>query len=623
LRHLVVGTAGHIDHGKSALVRALTGIDPDRLREEKERGITIDLGFADLALDGGRIVSFVDVPGHERFVRHMVAGATGVDAVLLVVAADQGVQPQTREHLAICSLLAVRAGVLALSKCDLVDPELCEVASLELREAVAGTFLAAAPLIPVSARTGAGLADLVAALARLFADVPPRPDDGVVRLPVDRSFVLRGFGTVVTGTLVSGRLAEGDEVEVLPGGRRARVRGLQTHGTRLPLAVAGQRTAANLQGLERGDVPRGSTLTTPGALAPTRRAWARVALLPEAERALVRGGPVRFHHGTAERAARLRVVGTFGPGDVAAELRFAEDTVLAPGDRFILRRPRPVDTAGGGTVVDAHPPHERRPGLEPFQAAALDPERALGLRLQRAALAGVEAATLCRELGWSAEQLRGHLAPLAGTRRAVNGGPRWFDGWAWDDLARRAAQATRAFHAASPLQPGISRETLRQALAPRMPQESWRAMLAALVAEGHLRAEGELVCDPGHRVLLEGADEELARRISAAFRQAGLDPPALEAVLAAEDPARAGPIVEWLVARGELVRIQDRRLFHAEALEALRSRLREHARRSRTIDVGTFKQLAGVTRKNAIPLLEQLDAERSTRRVGDGREILL
>jgi selenocysteine-specific elongation factor len=348
-----------------------------------------------------------------------------------------------------------------------------------------------------------------------------------------------------------------------------------------------------------------------------------LTLLPEALESLARGGPVRLHHGTAERAARLRVLGPVGPSELAAELRLAEETVLAPGDRFILRRPRPVDTVGGGTVVDAHPPRERRPGAEPFQTEALLPAAALELRLERAASTGAEPAALRRELGWSEEQLRGQLVRRSEAGRAVAAGPRWFHGSAWADLARRAIEVTQTFHAASPLLPGISREALRLAVAPPMPQESWRVLLATLAAEGRLSLEGELVVGPGHRVVLEGADEQLARRIADAFRQAGLEPPEVEDALAGADPARAGPIVEWLIARGELVRIQDRRLFHAEALAALRARLRDHARVSRTIDVATFKRLAGVTRKNAIPLLEQLDAERSTRRVGDGREILI
>jgi selenocysteine-specific elongation factor len=619
--HRVVGTAGHIDHGKSALVRALTGVDPDRLKEEKRRGITIELGFVDFDLGEGRVVSFVDVPGHERFVRHMVAGAAGIDAVLMVVAADQGVQPQTREHLEICSLLGVRTGLLVLSKCDLVSADLCEVVALELRELAEGTFLEGAPILPVSARTGEGLDRLVPALARLFDELPPRPTDGVARLPVDRSFVLKGFGTVATGTLMSGRLHEGQELEVLPGSRRGRVRGLQVHGRKVAAAEAGCRTAVNLQGLDRADVPRGSTLTTPGALLTTQRIWARVALLPSVAKALAKGGAVRFHQGTAEGPARLRSVGRGEDGSVQAVIRLAQGAVLAPGDRFILRRPAPLNTVGGGVVLDVRPARATRGTDDEFRSDSLEPGRAVRARLRRAGLRGCEQAALCAELGWSPTQLH---AALAGVPDAVRAAGRWFEGGRWRHAAREAVDALGRFHAEEPLRLGLGREALRAAVAAVMPQEAWREMLGELTARGDVRLSGDLVALASHQVELRGADRDLAARIEQRFREAGLEPPTLDQVVEETNAGeRAAPLVNLLVARGELVRIQDGRLFHAAALADLRARLREHARTSRTIDVGAFKQLAGVTRRNAIPLLEQLDAERTTRRVGDLREILI
>ena len=623
MRHLVVGTAGHIDHGKSALVHALTGIDPDRLKEEQERGITIELGFADLELDAERVISFVDVPGHERFVRHMVAGATGIDAVVLVVAADEGVQPQTREHLAICSLLGVGRGLVALTKCDLVERELIEVVALEVEELLARTPLAGAPLLPVSARSGAGLDSLRDRLRALCDEIPPRPSTGIARLPIDRSFVLRGFGTVVTGTLVSGGLDEGQEVEILPGGRRARIRGLQIHRRKVARAAAGRRTAVNLQGIDHDEVPRGSTLVEPGALATTRRVWARVELLPEAPEDLKRGGPVRLHHGTAAHAARLRVFAA-RRDPAPAELVLAHAAVLAPGDRFILRRPAPVDTVGGGVVVDAHPPRARPGEADPaFSDAALELTFALALRLSRAGASGRDLTGLAAELGRSRVEIEDASRALVSEGAVAAAGGRFFDGPVWQDAARRVVELASEYHREQPLQNGISREALRARVAPAMPLEAWRDLLDELSRRSEVRLLGECVARPEHRVVLGESEQALADRIAARYREAGLDPPEIGEVLTPEEERRAGPIVELLVARGELVRIESRRFFHAEALEGLRVKLRTYALRSKTIDVATFKELAGVTRKNAIPLLEHLDGERATRRVGDKREILL
>jgi selenocysteine-specific elongation factor len=623
VRHLVLGTAGHIDHGKSALVHALTGIDPDRLKEEKRRGITIELGFADLDLGSERVLSFVDVPGHERFVRHMVAGATGIDAVLLVVAADQGVQPQTREHLDICRLLGLEHGVVALSKCDLVDAELQDVVALELQELLEGTFLEAAPMVHLSARNGEGLAQLRQALEALFDRIPQRSSRGLARLPVDRSFVLKGFGTVVTGTLVGGRLKEGEEIEVLPGGRRGRIRGLQVHKEKQSIAEAGRRTAVNLQGLDCEEVPRGATLAHPETLPTTRRVWARVTLLPSAPKNLRKGGPVRFHHGTFDRAARMRVLGQGRDGTLHVELHLLGAAVLVPGDRFVLRRPAPVDTVAGGTIVDIRPPAARLAREEWFGPDAVEPRTALRVRLSRAGQAGREASELGSELGLGSARVESELDALCEEGCVARSGSRWFDAASWREAGARALRTVKQFHEVQPLQPGISRETLRADTCPEMPQESWRTLLAELEKQGEIRLHGEAVARSDHRVELSQSEQELARRIGDRFRDGGLDPPKLEQVITADERARAVPIVDLMLARGELVRVQNRGVFHAEALETLRSKLREYAKRSVTIDVAGFKQLAGVTRKNAIPLLEHLDGERATRRVGDRREILL
>ena len=626
-RHLVVGTAGHIDHGKSTLVLALTGQDPDRLQEEKRRGITIDLGFADLTLDPERVVSFVDVPGHERFVRHMVAGASGIDAVLLVVAADEGVRPQTLEHLDICSLLGLERGIVALSKRDLVDDELAAVVTLELGERLRGTFLERAPIVPVSSRTGAGLPELRSALAGLFDALAPRPSEGVPRLPVDRTFVMRGFGTVVTGTLASGSLGEGEEVEVLPSRKRGRIRGLEVHRRRVGRAVAGQRTAVNLQGLDTDDVPRGATLSRPGALATTRRIWARVELLEGAPRDLERGGPARFHQGTCERSARLRVLRHSAernvPSHLEVEIHFDEDAVLVPGDRFILRRPAPVDTVGGGVVVDAHPPPPRQASGAAFAEEAVELEPAILLRLDRAGAAGCEIGDLAAELGATREQLERHLAQLERAGDTLRSGARVFAGVSWRELARTVLAALAAFHRDERLSSGPSREDLRSRLCRTMPQDAWRQLLDELIAAGDVRSAGDKVALAGHEVVLGEPEARLAERVERGLLEAGLEPPDLDELVDPTERDVARRVVEVLIARGALVRIRDGKLFHARALEDLMGRLARQAASSRTIDVAAFKALAGVTRKHAIPLLEHLDERRVTRRVGNLREILI
>jgi selenocysteine-specific elongation factor len=621
LRHLVAGTAGHIDHGKSALVEALSGVHPDRLKEEQRRGITIDLGFADFELPPEGVVSLVDVPGHERFVRHMVAGVSGLDAVLLVVAADDGIKPQTREHLAICSLLGMRSGIVVLSKADLVEPDLREVVALELREMLRGTFLEGAPLVAVSSRTREGIDALREELRRLLREMPERPAEGVARLPIDRSFVQKGFGTVVTGTLVSGALVEGDEIEILPGGKRGRVRGLQVHKRKVHEVRAGRRVAVNIQGLDCADAPRGATLTSPQALLTTRRARVLVELLPTAPAPLQRGGTVRLHHGTCERAARLRVVARSATGALEADLVLAQDTVLLPGDRFILRRPAPVDTIGGGVVIDAHPlrrRQERRRAVPPPGSR----EDAWIERIARAGAAGRPVAILAAELGRSPEEVEKELGPLIEDQRVVRAAGLLFAGASWHEAREETLRALSDFHAAEPLKSGMAREVLRAQVAREMPPEAFRDLLQALAAAGALRLAGDRLALVGHRVVLSPDDASRAAQIEEAFRRAGLDPPPVDDVLRDVGGSQGPRLRDWLVEEGTLVRIRDGRLFHGEVLEDLRRKLREFARRSATIEIGAFKELSGATRKNAIPLLEQFDEERLTRREGNVRRIL-
>jgi selenocysteine-specific elongation factor len=538
-----------------------------------------------------------------------------------VVAADDGIKPQTREHLAICSLLGVRHGLVVISKADLVEPELRDVLALELRELLDGTFLASAPILAVSSRTGEGLDALREAMRRWLRELPERPAEGVARLPIDRSFVQKGFGTVVTGTLVAGTLHEGEEIEILPGARRGRVRGLQVHKHQVGEVRAGRRVAVNIQGLDCPDAPRGSTLTAPSALLATRRARVRIELLPGAPPLLRKGGPVRFHQGTCERAARLRAASPGAEGSFEADLVFAQDTVLLPGDRFILRRPAPVDTIGGGVVIDAHPPRGR-----PRRAAAIAPaatvEDAWIERIAREGAAGRQTTAVATELGRSLQEVEAAVAPFLANGRMVRAGGLLFSGDAWRDLRESVLSTLRAFHAREPLKPGMPREALRAGCAQAMPPEAFRELIQALAADGHVRVAGDRVATAGHRVVLSPEDAARADKIEAAFRRAGLDPPAIEDVLRESGGPHGSRLKDWLVSEGKLVRIRDGRLFHGEALEDLRRKLRDFSRTSSTIEIGTFKELAGATRKNAIPLLEQFDEERLTRREGNVRRIL-
>jgi selenocysteine-specific elongation factor len=610
VRHIVVGTAGHIDHGKSALVEALTGTHPDRLKEEQRRGITIELGFASLELPPDGVVGFVDVPGHERFVRHMVAGATGFDAAMLVIAADEGVKPQTREHLAIMSLLGLAHGFVVLTKADLADAELLELLDLEVRELLRGSFLEHAPVLAASARSGAGLEDLRGALRHLLGTIPTRTTTGVPRLAIDRSFAMKGFGTVVTGTLTSGSLHVGDDVEVLPSGAKGRVRGLQVHGHAVTTATAGSRLAVNLQGLSVAQAPRGATLTAPGALRTTRRARVRVEWVEGEAEATRRAGPVRFHHGTSEAGARLALP----RGGEEGEVRLASPAVLVPGDRFVLRRPDPFDTIGGGVVLDAHP----RRGKE-IVADEADP---VGSRLARAGAAGATAASLAAELGWSAAEVEAESRRLESQGAVVRAAGRLLDARVWEAAAEAVLVELDRSHRGDPLSSGVPRELLRRSAAALMGPETFRALLEELARRQVVRLRGDRVASAGHDVVLGPEDAVRSDAIDRAFREGGLDPPEAEDVARERGGPQGGRLVDLLVERGRLVRIVDGRLFHAEALEELRGRIRAFGRTSSTMDVAAFKDLAGVTRKNAIPLLEQLDAERVTRRVGNRREIL-
>ena len=637
MKHVIVGTAGHIDHGKSALVLALTGTDPDRWEEEKRRGITIDLGFAHLDLGGDVRVGLIDVPGHERFVRNMLAGVGGIDLVLLIVAADESIKPQTREHFDICKLLGIRKGIIMLTKADLVDQDVLDLVRLEVLDLVAGSFLEGAPILAVSARTGQGLEELKNEIRRLSLELPPRPVDLPFRLPIDRSFVIKGFGAVVTGTLISGAVEKEAEVEIFPLGRSVRVRGIEVYNAPTGRATAGQRTALNLAGIEAKQIQRGMVLAAPGFFQPTTRLDCTLELLPRT-RPLKNYVLVHFHCGTAEMLARVALLEghELEPGSTAfVQLRLAEPGLFVPGDRFIVRQFSPVTTIGGGAVLDNHPSQHARGDTATLEFLRVlgrgEPEVRLELLIEQMGEASL--ARLTARTGWKpADVLRLAKSLESKQRISLLGQPpqgvvhgKWFG-----QLANRAVEQLEKFHAANPLVAGLQKEDLAARLKPGgkegpLPSPALiNALLQFLVAQGKVDVQGETVRLGGRQIQL--SPEEMAARdaILTAFEKAGLAVPSGREVLASLriDRARAEKLLRILLKESALQKVTEDLIFHPAALRKLREILARRKAQNPSLSVADFKELTGLTRKYAIPLLEYLDRERVTRRQGDDRIIL-
>ncbi len=597
-------------------MRALTGIDTDRLEEEKRRGISIDLGFAHLEAGGVRF-GFVDVPGHERFVKNMLAGAGGIDVVLLVIAADESVKPQTREHFAICRLLGIRHGMVVLTKKDLADAEMLELARLEAAELVRGSFLEGAPLVAVSASTGEGLEELRGELVRLASRVAGRDTEGIPRLPVDRSFTLRGFGTVVTGTLVEGKLRAGEEVEVQPGGRRVRIRSLQVHGETVEEAVAGSRTAVNLAGVEASELHRGMTLTAPGRWEATLAVDCRVELL-EGAPSLRHGAAVHFHAWTAETTAQVRLLDAGRPveegGRAFVRLLLEHPVLLKPGDRFIVRQFSPLVTIGGGVVLDTQPPLRAKKAwvaarLEQLEGAPL--ERRLALWVVETPQ-GADAAALAARAGLTVEKLQ-QAAPAAGLALLRGERLRVATRGQVQERARRLLAQLEQFHAANPLVGGMPRAAAGL-------DAGW--LDAVLEGEREIVAEGEALRLRGFQPKRRAEEAEAEERMENVFRRAGLEAPPVKEALAQAglDEARARKLLQLMLKDGRLVRVSPELVLHREAADRLKGMLA--GKRGLKFGVGEFKEWTGVSRKYAIPLLEYLDRERVTRREGDRRVVL-
>ena len=613
---LILGTAGHIDHGKTSLVQALTGIDTDRLAEEKRRGISIDLGFAHMTLPSRDRVSFIDVPGHERFVKNMLAGVGGIDAVLLVVAADEGVKPQTREHFEICRLLGITRGVIAMTKADLVTEEQLQRNIGSVDELRRGSFLEDAPVIAVSSRTGHGLDPLRKALETLASTARPAQRSDLVRMPIDRSFVSKGFGTVVTGTLWGGSLQVGDTVQIHPLGRTARVRGLQLHGAKQTAAGAGQRTAVNLSGIDHTEIERGFTLTSPDVLESSKTVHAVVRWLSESATPS-RREEVLFYAGTSEVPCRVRVLQLeYRDEQALVQLDLAGPALVLPGDRYVLRRPSPAETIGGGTVIDAFPPKKLSRTKASARAAKL---------LEGNLAARVEVFASERENGRTLGELRRltgkTTAQIQGTvstaRELV------FDQVTTRILTRSWLNRKRAlllewlkdFHAKNPSLSGAPISAARLRLEPALATFVLRDFPA-------VQQRGDVIALADHKVQVNREDTAALRRIETTFRAAGYQPAHPREILreVTSNLEAGARLLEQLVKEGRLVRISEGLVFHADVIAHIRNSLAQH--KGRRFSVPEFKEWTQVSRKYAIPLLEYLDHHHITQRQGDARVVL-
>ncbi len=632
-KHIILGTAGHVDHGKTTLVKALTGTDTDRLAEEKKRGITIELGFAHLRLPSGQLLGVVDVPGHERFIKNMVAGAGGIDLVMLLVAADEGVMPQTREHFDVCRLLGVERGLVVISKCDTVDEELIELVTEEIKELTAGSFLEEAPVVPVSAVTGQGIDNLLAVLEELAAEVRERPESGAFRLPVDRAFVIKGFGTVVTGTVISGSLELGEAVQLYPSGLASRVRSLQAYGAERERVFAGERAAINLQGLEKSEIERGEVLARPGSVIPTSMFDLHYTHLPAASAPLPARSKMLVHSGTAALMGTVVVLdgSELEPGDSGyVQVRLEKPTVIVYGDRIVLRSFARRETVGGGRVINPCPAKHRLkeyPQLEPeFKLLEQGEANAVvAILVRQAGREGVSLPMLRAFLNLSDKALNKVLSELLASREVVR-----FDserqlliaGSVFDDLAGRMSALVADYHHREPLREGMPKEELRSRL--KLKPALFHALLQRQVKSSRLVAERDFVRTPDHRVRLAVDTDQLKARIVELYRAAGLAFPDLSSLpekLQAE-VEDIKPLLMMLVKEGALLKVRDGIFITPEHYEKLRADVVAFIKKNGSMTTQEFKAQLGLSRKYVIPLFEYLDQRKVTARKGEARILL-
>ncbi len=632
--HIIVGTAGHIDHGKTALVKSLTGIDADRLKEEKERGITIDIGFANLELDENTRIGFVDVPGHEKFVKNMLAGVGGIDVVMLVVAADESIMPQTREHLEICSLLHVPYGLTVITKVDTVEKEITDLVELEVREYLKPTFLGGSPIIRMSAPTGEGKSELLSALRDVAAQVPPKDTSQIFRLPVDRCFTMKGFGTVVTGTLISGSVRKESDVQLLPSGSIARVRGLQVHNRAVDGAEAGQRTAINLQGVDVRDVNRGMVLTEPDTLGAASMFDCHLELLPSASGAIKGRKRIRFHVGTSEIMGYVALLGSdrLEPGSEGlVQIRLEEPVVALAGDRFIIRQYSPMVTIGGGVVLETDPKKHRLRDRRVTERLTIFKDGTLEDRLMvligEAGLGAATVSDLVRQVGVSAPTLRQHLDRLevdGGIRFLSDSPPTVVSSATFQKAFSDVLSYVQDFHQTQPLSRGVSREELRNRLFRRSSNLVFQTVLDDLERGEKITLAQEIVHAFGRVVTLDAEEAQIRESLAEVFRKNGLQVASPEEVIGklGLERKKARKILQLMIQDRTLAKVNEELVVDRGVIDGVIEKLHSRKVSDSSLAVGDFKDIVGVSRKYAIPLLEFLDRERVTRRVGDTRKIL-
>ncbi len=622
MRYVILGTAGHIDHGKSTLVKALTGIDPDRLKEEKERGITIDLGFADLNYPDGLTVGIVDVPGHERLVKNMLAGAGGIDLVLLVIAADEGIMPQSREHLAICNLLRIKSGLVAITKEDLVEKEWLELVIEEVREFIKGSFLENAEIVPVSAKSGYNLDLLREKIHHLALAVETKPVNEIFRLPIDRVFTLKGFGTIVTGTLISGSIRLDEEVEILPADLKSKVRGMQSHGKPIKTALAGQRVAINLQGIEKEALRRGDIVVTPGVLRAVTVMDAKIELLQN-QQPLKNRSIVHFHLTTAETTGRIILYGrdeVKGGDSCFCQIKLSEPVVALSGDRFIIRRFSPVITIGGGTILDPLPPKRKKTDdlSDLIIYEGTDLQEKVSVKVKKAGIKGLEKGSLKGWIRAEIPSIEDSISALKEKGLIIEIEGYLFHRDVYDNLCSNIRQVLQDYHKSNPLRPGMPKEELKGRL--RFLPDIWNALFAKIKG---LRVDRNLVMLEGFSV--SSTDSAVSGRILKILGESGFQPPSKEEISKALQikEKEVADILRLMQKEGRIARINDSLYLTVENYNRMLSLLKAFFSKKPEMTVAEFRDLLGTTRKYAIPFLEYLDSNKITLRVGEVRRFLL